>query len=216
MFPAVLRAPNGDTAALQHVATKVRFGRNETIFNAGDDAVNAYKVISGAVRICKHLLDGRRQVVGFRLPGDFFGLMEQDEYSYSAEAVSDVVLASYPQHQLETLSEDRPGLRRQFRNVLARRLAEMEEHLVLLGRQDAMERVASFLVAMSRRTGSEDDDLIDVPMGRQDIADYLGLTIETVCRAFSDLKRNRTIEAPNVHQFRLRNMSALRTLAANV
>jgi CRP/FNR family nitrogen fixation transcriptional regulator len=92
----------------------------------------------------------------------------------------------------------------------------MEDHLVMLGQQTAVERVASFLLALSRRTGSEDDDLIEVPMTRQDIADFLGLTIETVCRVFSDLKRNGTIEAPQASQFRLRNMAALSALAANI
>lgn len=207
-------APDSDAAALERVATKTRVRHNETVFNDGDQALYAYKVINGAVRLCKHMSDGRRQIGAFRLPGEFFGFMEGSEYSDTAEAVSDVVLASYPQRQIDTLSESRPGIRRQFVGLLSRRLAEMQDHVVLLGRLTARERVVSFLVALARRTGSEDDDLMEVPMSRQDIADFLGLAVETVCRALSDLKRAGTIEAPNLHQFRLRRLGALRELAA--
>jgi CRP-like cAMP-binding protein len=209
------RSPDGDAAALQRVAVKVRFRRNETVFSDGDPAHHAYKMISGVVRLCKHMPDGRRQIAGFRLPGEFFGLMESGEYRYTAEAVSDIVLSSYPQHQLATLADERPALRRQFVGAVVRHIEEMEEQIVLLGRQTAKERVAAFLVALSKRTGSEDDDIIDVPMSRHDMADFLGLTIETVCRALSDLKRSGDIEAITLHQFRLRGLIALRELAAN-
>jgi CRP-like cAMP-binding protein len=213
--PALPRSPDLDAAALQRVAVKVRLQRNETIFNDGDSADYGYKVISGAVRLCKHTPDGRRQIAGFRLPGEFFGILQGAEYHYTAEAISDVVLTSYPQRQLELLADERPALRRQFIRVMIGHLEEMQDQIVLLGRQTAKERLAAFLVALSRRTGSEDDDVIDIPMSRHDMADFLGLTVETVCRALSDLKRSGDIEAITLHQFRLRRLSALKKLAAN-
>jgi CRP-like cAMP-binding protein len=97
---------------------------------------------------------------------------------------------------------------------MLRRLLEMQDHLVVLGRHSAMTRVASFLVALANRTGCEDDDVIDVPMSRQDIADFLGLTIETVCRALTDLKRDGYIRALSVQQFELMRRDELAELAA--
>ena len=205
-----------DAAALQRIAVKGRWARNQTIFNDGDEAEHAYKVISGVVRLCKHTADGRRQVAAFRLPGEYFGFMEAGDYSFTAEAVTDVVLMSYPQHQLETLLEQRAGVRRQFNGLMAERLIELQQQVVLLGRQTAMERVASLLLALSRRTGSEDDDVFDVPMSRQDMADYLGLTIETVCRAITDLKKHGVIVAITAQQFRMANERRLRELSAAV
>jgi CRP-like cAMP-binding protein len=214
LFPVVPPARDADAAALQRAATKVRFSRDETIFNDGDLAQHAYKVISGVVRLCKHMPDGRRQIAGFCLPGEFFGLLELGEYSYSAEAVTNLVLSSYPLHVLDLLADERPALRRQFINSVVRRIEEMQDQIVLLGRQTAKERIAAFLVALSRRTGGE-DDIVDVPMSRQDMADFLGLTVETVCRALSDLKASGDIEAIDLRQFRLRGIAALRELAAN-
>jgi CRP-like cAMP-binding protein len=203
-----------DIAALQRAATKVRLQRNVTIFNEGDNADHLYKVTSGVVRLCKYMSDGRRQVCGFRMPGEFFGLTDVQLHECSAEAVTNVVLASYRQEQFQAMSETMPVLRRQMRSVLSSQVLEMQEQIVLLGQQTAMERIASFLLALARRTGSEHDDVVDIPMSRQDIADFLGLTIETVCRAFTDLKRNHTIEALTAHQFRLRNLAALNALTA--
>jgi CRP-like cAMP-binding protein len=206
--------PVNELMALQALASKSRFHRNATIFNEGDAASQAYKVVSGTVRLCKHTPNGRRQIAGFRLPGEFFGFMEPGEYSVSAEAVTDVVLSCFPQRQLEALSENRPAIRNHFTNLMLRRLVEVQDHLVVLGRRSAMARVASFLVALSGRTGSEDDDVVDVPMSRQDIADFLGLTIETVCRALSDLKHDGYIQALSVQQFELTRRDALADLAA--
>jgi CRP-like cAMP-binding protein len=205
-----------DIAALQRIALKARWTRNQTIFNDGDPAEHAYKVVSGVVRLCKHTPDGRRQVAAFRLPGEYFGFMEYGDHTFTAEAVTDVVLMSHPQTQLENLLEQRPGVRRQFHGLMAQRLAELQEQVVLLGRQTAMERVSSLLLTLSQRTGSEDDNIFDVPMSRQDMADYLGLTIETVCRAISDLKKDRVIIAITAQQFRLANGPRMRQLAAQI
>jgi len=189
-----------DLRALQQIGTKVRFARNMTIFNEGDDASFSYKIISGAVRLCKHTANGRRQIADFLLAGDYFGFLQFGTYNFTAEAVSDLVVMCYPQRQVEHLSQTMPSMGRRLLVLLSRRLATMQDHLVMLGRQAARERVASFLLKLAERSGAEEGEAFDVPMSRQDIADYLGLTIETVCRGLSELKRSGLIAIPNVHQ----------------
>jgi CRP-like cAMP-binding protein len=202
-----------DLRALQQVGLKVRFARNETIFNDGDEAKNCYKVISGAVRLCKHMSDGRRQIADFLLAGDFFGFMQFGTYKFTAEAVGDVVLMCYPQVQVARLSNTMPNLRGRLLVLLSQRLLGMQDHLVMLGRQTAKERVASFLLHIAERSDAEEGFEFDLPMSRQDIADYLGLTIETVCRMLSELKRERIIAIPNASQLVLNDQDALQILA---
>jgi CRP/FNR family nitrogen fixation transcriptional regulator len=202
-----------DLRALQQVGIKVRFARNETIFNDGDEAKNCYKVISGAVRLCKHMSDGRRQIADFLLAGDFFGFMQFGTYKFTAEAVGDVVLMCYPQGQVARLSNAMPNLRGRLLVLLSQRLLGMQDHLVMLGRQTAKERVASFLLHIAERSDAEEGLAFDLPMSRQDIADYLGLTIETVCRMLSELKRERIIAIPNASQIVLNDMDVLQALA---
>jgi CRP-like cAMP-binding protein len=202
-----------DVRALQRIGTKTRIARNETIFSQGDAADYAYKVVSGIVRLCKHMADGRRHIAQFSYPGDFFSVMEFDEHCFTAEAVTDVVLMCYPQRQLAALCDERPTVRRRFFTLLSQRLSEMENHLTVLGRQTAKERVVTFLLSLADRIGLDEDDLVDAPMNRQDIADYLGLTNETVCRVLSELKRSGLIEAPNLRQFVLNKVGTLQSLA---
>ena len=206
------RPVDEDLRALQQVGMKVRYGRNETIFNDGDEATNCYKVISGAVRLCKHMTDGRRQIADFLLAGDFFGFMQFGTYKFTAEAVGDVVLMCYPQRQVARLSSSMPNLRGRLLVLLSQRLIGMQDHLVMLGRQSAKERVASFLLHIAERSDAEAGEAFDLPMSRQDIADYLGLTIETVCRMLSELKRERIIAIPSLGQVVLNDKDALESL----
>ena len=203
-----------DLRALQQIGTKVRFARNETIFNEGDEASFCYKVVSGAVRLCKHMTDGRRQIADFLLAGDVFGFLQFGTYKFTAEAVGDVVLMCYPQKQLERLSSTMPTLRGRLLVLLSQRLLAMQDHLVMLGRQTAKERVASFLLLIAERSDAEEGEVFDLPMSRQDIADYLGLTIETVCRVLSELKRNGIIQIPSASEIAMRGVEELRELAA--
>jgi len=202
-----------DTRALQRIGVKARYSRNKAIFGQGDPAEYAYKVVSGVVRLCKHMADGRRHIAQFSFPGDFFSIMELESHGFTAEAVTDVVLMCYPQSAIARLCDERPTVRRRFLTLLSQRLCDMEDHLTVLGRQTAKERVVSFLLSMGERLGLDEDDLVDVPMNRQDIADYLGLTIETVCRVLSELKRAGLVETPNLRQFVLSDAATLQALA---
>ena len=199
--------------ALQAIGSKARIARNQTIFCQGDGADCIYKVVSGVVRLCKHLGGGRRHIVQFAFPGDFFSVMDLPTQSFTAEAVGDCVLMSYPKSAVAALGEERPSVRRRFVTLMAQRLRDMENHLAVLGRQTAKERVISFLLALGMRIGLDEDDLVDVPMNRQDIADYLGLTNETVCRVVAELKRAGLIDTPNSRQFILSDTDALEALA---
>jgi len=202
-----------DTRALQHIGAKLRIPRNETIFSRGDSAAYGYKVVSGVVRLCRYMPDGRRHIAQFAFPEDFFSLMEGGPHSFTAEAATDAVLICYPQARLSVLTDQRPGVARCFVAMLSQRLCEVENQLTVLGRKTAKERVASFLLYLVDRVGFDDDDLVGAPMGRHDIADYLGLTNETVCRVLSELRRERVIETPNMRQFFLLNVDALHALA---
>ncbi len=202
-----------DLKSLHRIESRMHFNRGETIFNEGDAADYAYKVVSGAVRLCKHLADGRRQIAQFLFPGDFFSFMDLKEHSFTAEAVNDVVLLAYPQRQIERLGEERQGLRKQFAALLTTRVRDIQNHLVMLGRQTAKERVASFLAHVIEHTGVENGGILELPMTRQDIADYLGLTIETVCRVLSSMKRKGLVGIPNLHQLIIKDLDALLTIA---
>jgi CRP-like cAMP-binding protein len=199
--------------ALQNIGTKLRFHHNQTIFNEGDAAEHAYRVVSGSVRLCKHLADGRRQIVQFLFPGDLFSFMELVGHSLTAEAVNDVVLTSYPRRQIVHLGAQDPNLRERFVALLSQRLHGMHDHLMLLGRQTALERMSSFLLSLKERLCADEGDAMEIPMSRQDMADYLGLTIETVCRVLTKLRRSRIIGIPNIHQLVLNDVDALYALA---
>src|SRR5258707_412074 len=161
---------DGDLIALQNIGTKLRFHHNQTIFNEGDAAEHAYRVVSGAVRLCKHLADGRRQIVQFLFPGDLFSFMELAGHSLTAEAINDVVLTSYPQRQLVHLGGQDPSLRERFVVLMSQRRHRMHDHLMLLGRHTATERVASFVLSLKERKGTGEGDALAIPMSRQDIA----------------------------------------------
>src|SRR5215467_10262182 len=124
--------PEDDLRSLAPFGAKLRIGRGQTIFNEGDPAEFAYKLVSGVVRLCKHLADGRRQIVQFLFPGDFFSFMELSGHSLTAEAVNDVVLLSYPQKQIAGLEKGNPDLRERFASLMALRLRQMNDHLMML------------------------------------------------------------------------------------
>ena len=201
-----------DPKALSDISVRIRAGKGETIFSDGEEAAYSYKVVSGIVRLSKYTQDGRRQIADFMLPGDHFGFMETERHSFTAEAVSDAIILAYPKSQLERLGEMIPTFRKYVLTLLSNSLLTARRHLVVLGRQSAKERVVSFFLRLAERTDVGAGDRLDLPMSRQDIADHLGLTIETVSRTISELKRDGLIVVPNLTQIILKNMAALRAL----
>ena len=200
-------------SALSALGTISHFDRNSMIFSEGDEADFSYKVITGAVRLSKMMSDGRRQIAEFALPGDFFGINWLDEYALTAEALNDVTVVCYGRGRLERLGDENSEARAELFSTLRHDLWAAQNHLLLLGRQSALERVASFLVQLIDRNKGADKTKLDLPMTRLDIADYLGLTIETVCRMLAILKRRAIIAIPDRHTITVRNAAALRRAA---
>jgi CRP/FNR family nitrogen fixation transcriptional regulator len=192
---------------LERIGTRLSFARNDDIYAEGDGSDCWYKVVSGTVRICKLLADGRRHIAEFCFSGDCFGLDNTGERLYSAEAVDDIVVMRFPRKTTEAVIEQDPMLARLLRDVMLRDLANAHGRTLLLGRMTASERVAAFLLEMFNRR--DRTKRLDLPMSRNDIADYLGLTIETVCRTLSALKRDRVIAIPNAHRIELLDRDAL-------
>lgn len=168
----------------------------QQLFAEGDRAERYYQVTRGTLRTLRLLPDGRRQVVDFHGPGETLGLSSGALHGFDAEAVTDVTLVSYSLSSLVSRAESSPALARQLLGTLTRELASAQEQLLLLGRKTARERLASFLLAMARKQGREDG--VELPMKRGDIADHLGLTVETISRLFAALKRERLIALASV------------------
>jgi CRP-like cAMP-binding protein len=187
------------------------FARNAEIYEEGDPAEYLYKVIEGTVRTSKLLEDGRRQIGGFYLPGDVFGLETGDEHTFSAEAITDTKVLVIKRSALIALAGRDHDVVRQLWTWTSRELKRVQDHTMLLIKS-AQERVAAFLLEMAERVPSGDG--VDLPMSRQDIADYLGLTIETVSRTLSRLEHRAAIELPSSRHIVLRNRSALSRLNA--
>ena len=192
-IPDIARSGQLDALiALERIGTRLRFSRNQEIYGQGESGGFWYKVISGTVRISKLRTDGRRHIAEFCISGDGFGLESGAERSFSAEAVEDVTVMRYPRVATERLSEEHPAVARLLRDMTLKNLAAAQGRLMILARMTASERVASFLLEMSER--NDDEKHVELPMCRCDIGDYLGITIETVCRVLSDLRRRGVIE----------------------
>lgn len=194
---------------MELAGSQMSFGPNEEIFGENEPAEYVYKVTKGAVRTYKILSDGRRQIGGFYLPGDIFGLELGKEHQFSAEAINQTTVTMIRRSAVVSLAERDCGAARELWNFTGRELHRVQEHMMLLVKS-AQQRVACFLLEMSERLAAT--DAIELPMSRQDIADYLGLTIETVSRTMTQLVSDNAIELPSSRHIVLHNRSALRRL----
>ncbi len=211
-IPAGLPEVNvlADTFAVMGAA--MRFEHNSEIFGEGEPAEYFYKVIKGAVRTYKLLNDGRRQISAFHLTGDIFGLEAGQEHRFTADAIADSTVLVIKRSTLMALANRDSEIASCLWTQATGDLLRAQDHMLLLGRKNAHERVASFLLEMAERgTGPES---VELPMSRQDIADYLGLTIETVSRTLTLLENEAAIELPTSRRILLRDPAALRRLNA--
>src|SRR6516165_806512 len=151
---------------------------DEEIYGEEEEAEFVYKVVSGAVRCYKLLSDGRRQIGAFHLPGDLFGLEDRDRHQLTAEAIVPTKVVLLKRTSLDTLAARGVDVAYQLWTAAAGNVRRAESRMLLLGRKTALERVATFLVEMDDRL--QRHGFVDLPMSRRDIADYLGLTLETV------------------------------------
>ena len=177
------------------IISSMELSPGDPLFDEGEPADYVFNVTAGAVKVYKLLADGRRQMTGFLFPGDFLGLANEETYAYSAEAVTHTALCRFPRRKLERLLEEFPRMERRLLGMASHELAVAQEQMLLLGRKTAKEKVASFLLMLSRRAEQrgQNGDPVAVPMSRNDIADYLGLTTETVSRTFTQLRRDGCI-----------------------
>jgi CRP/FNR family nitrogen fixation transcriptional regulator len=186
------------------------FAADAQIFSQDDEADIFYRVVTGVVRTCKFLSDGRRQIEAFHVAGDLVGFEAGGEYRVTAEAVSDCTLVPYRRVAIDAVLASDEALARSLFAHTMRSLKQAREHSLVLGRRSAAEKVANFLADWAKR--SADGRTASLAMTRQDIADYLGLTIETVSRTLSQFERDAVIELPALRQIRVKNPAALRRL----
>ena len=201
-----------DSSGLGALGLAMSFGRNMEIYAEGEPAGHVYKVVSGVVRISKLLLDGRRQISAFHTSGDMFGFEADELHHASAEAVVPVKVIAYKWQSLLAAGCRSASLVRDLLNLTMVGLRDTQEHLLLLGRKNALERVAAFLLDMSKRTKA--GSLVELAMPRHDIADYLGLTLETVSRMFAELKERGAIRLEGARRVHLLDMERLAAMSA--
>jgi len=191
--------PERELARLETLATFLEIRSGETIINEADPSEFIFNVTGGAVKLYKLMADGRRQITGFLFAGSFLGVSDHSEYAYTAEALAPTSLCRFPRKKFESLLAEFPTIGQRMVSILMDDLAGAQNQMLLLGRKTARERVASFLVLLSTRTGKKEQgrEVLPIPMNRVDIADFLGLTIETVSRTLTSLKKDNIITIPD-------------------
>jgi len=194
------------------VASEFTYRKDEEIYGEDEPAEYVYQVISGAVRSYKLLSDGRRQIGAFHLPGDVFGLESGAVHRLATEAIIDTTVRLVKRKSLEQAAGHDVEVARKLWTMTAGELRHAEDHMLLLGRKTAMERVATFLLEMDRRLTVA--GMMALPMCRRDIGDYLGLTLETVSRALSQLHAQGVLGFSGARQIVLRNRQRLHNMDA--
>ena len=198
---------------LTAIAAGRRVETGQTLFEEGDPAEEVFTLTDGMLKLYKLMSDGRRQIVGFLVPGDFLGLAFGRTYVYSAEAVTPTAVCRFRRPQFMGLLDECPTLEKEILGRTSTELAAAQEQMLLLGRKTARERLASFLAALARRKRLERGGPLPLPMSRADIADYLGLTIETVSRTFTAFRKERLIDLPDPHTVAILRRAELERVA---
>ena len=194
------------------IASEFSYRKDEEIYGEGEPADYLYKVVSGTARTSKILADGRRQIGAFHLPGDVFGLDAASTHRLTAEAIADTTVRLVKRRTLEAAAGANVQVAHNLWTMTASDLRHAEDHMLLLGRKTAMEKVATFLLEMDRRLAKA--GMMALPMCRRDIGDYLGLTLETVSRALSQLSDQGVLAFSSARQIVLRNRKRLADMDA--
>lgn len=196
------------TEMMDRLGGRVGFDRDEEIYAQGDEVEYLYRLRSGVVRTTRITADGRRQVGDFYYAGDLFGLEPGPDHQFAAEALTDCQVQRVRRSAVRAFGGD-VELDRAIFEVTRRELQRTQEHVLLLGRKSAREKVAAFLLSLTGRAPGD----VDLSMSRQDMADYLGLTIETVSRMLTKLQGESIVEFPAARRFRVKNWDALEAIA---
>ncbi|MDB5571053.1 MAG: nitrogen fixation protein FixK [Hyphomicrobiales bacterium] len=180
---------------LDAMAQPLSFDAKETLFEQSEASDSVYNITAGSVRLYKLLPDGRRQVVGFALPGDFLGLSMSERNAFSADALTATTACRFSRSEYSAYLDAKPHLLRRLHSMASHELSLAQDQMVILGRRTAEERVAAFLIGLRNRWTRINGNHVHVPlpMTRQDIGDFLGLTVETVSRMMTRLAREKAI-----------------------
>lgn len=205
---------------LSRAAQRVTFQAGKLFMEEGEPAQYFYNMNAGTVRLFKALPDGRRQITGFATAGHFIGLASLETNMVSAEAIEPVQLCRFSRANLRAMFTEYPALERKLLDVAMHELVLSQQQMLLLGRKTALERIASFLIGWAQRQEicgagklPRPGAKLTLPLSRTDLADYLGLTIETVSRSLSQLKKDGLIEIPSIHEIILQRPQALENIA---
>jgi len=207
---------DGQLKIFSEISSERNYKNKENIFLQQEASTNLYNITEGNVKVYHLLSDGRIQIIGFLYPGDFFGSYKLGKYNYSAEAIGEVKLCVFKQEVLDKYLGKNMNLAKELLHMTSHELTLAQDRIGVLGKMNANERMAKFILNISNqraRIGWQDNP-ISLPMTRQDIADYLGLTLETVSREITKLKISNIIKVMNSKQFFINNKSAL-TLICN-
>lgn len=204
-----------DLARLKGLGWTIRLSAGQTLFHEGDPATRVFTLTSGTLKLYKLLADGRRHVAGFMYPGDFLGISVDDEHAFTADALEDAQLCWFPRNRFDDFVEDHSAMERELYRKAAHELAAAQQQLVLLGRKTAAERIATFILLLSEQAArvGKDGKAVRLPMCRSDIADYLGLTKETVSRVLSAFRRDRVIRLRAIDEVEIIDRGELERLA---
>lgn len=209
---AVIVLP-GIAEALHRTGHAASYRKDMTVIEAGAPADSIYRVTGGTLRVVQLLPDGRRHISSFLNAGDFFGFSELKEHANSVEAITDCTLIRYPRRQFEAILNSQADAGNQIFRLMCHQITVSNRMLLLLGRKTASERLASFLRVMAGPGEFRRGTLIYLPMSRADIADHLGLTIETVSRTVTQFRQRKLIELADRHQVVILDPGALDELA---
>ena len=196
------------------ISFEKEFSDKENIFLQQEDSKNLYNITEGNIKIYQLLSDGRVQIIGFLYPGDFFGSCQKGKYNYSAEAIGDVRVCVFQEEILNKHLEKNIKLAKELLNITSHELTLAQDRIAVLGKLKANERVAKFLLNVSNQRARINwkDNPISLPMTRQNIADYLGLTIETVSREITQLKISNIIKILNSKQIYINDKEKLKLI----
>ncbi len=202
-------------AALRSLGSMQRLQEGQAVFHEGDPARRVFMLTQGSLKIYTLLLDGRRQVTGFMFPGDFLGVALDGEYAFTIEALERSELWWFSRDAFTRFVDENPSIERELYHLSAHELAAAQQQMVLLGRKTAAERLASFFVELLERQerGGGEGPFLDLPMNRLDIADYLGLTKETVSRMLAELRSRRLIRLETQNRVEVLDREGLVELA---
>ena len=198
------------------ISSEKEFKNKQTVFLQEEESKNLYNITQGNIKIYKLLRDGRIQIIGFLYPGDFFGSYKKGKYNYSAESIGDVKLCVFKQEVLDNYLEKNMNLAKELLHMTSHELTLAQDRIGVLGKLNANQRMAAFILNISKqraRIGWQDNP-ISLPMMRQDIADYLGLTLETVSRELTKLKTSNLIKVLSSSQIYLRDKASLSVISS--